>query len=98
MENFLKRYSSTSTIYNPMSLDTNDKRISLYDNVPAPKTVDKKMLNQLTKYPGEDEDIRRISQMLRRNKVAQHYKKCFCKIENAFLRFDLIHIFILKTE
>ena len=42
----------------------------------------KKMLDQLSNYLDEDEDIRRKSNMLRRN------KKCFCKIENSFLRFD----------
>ena len=127
MDNFLKRFSSTSTIYNAVSQDKKDHRISVYDNVPPPKNIDKKMLNQFNNYD-ENEDIRRRIQMLRpnkvydnvptpriidknmlghfnnydededihrrshllrrRNKLTHHDKKCFCKIENAFLRFD----------
>ena len=93
MDNFLKRCSSTSTIYHPISQDKKDNRISIYDNVPTPKTIDKK-INQFNN-SDEDEGINRRTHMLTRNKLTHHYKKCFCKIENAFLRFDL-YIYISK--
>ena len=116
-----------------MSQDKKDHRLSVYDNVPAPQTIDKKILDRVNNYD-EDEDIRRRIHTLRRNqvydnvatdatkntidrrmldqfnncaddedrrrrghtlrpnKVTHHYKKCFCKIENAFLRFGLINL------
>ena len=99
MDNFLKRYSSTSTIYNAMSQDERDRRMSIYDNVPTPTTIDKRIVNQIKKYNGEEEDIGIRSHILRRHKVTHHYKRCFCKIENAFLRFDFISLIsLLKTE
>ena len=97
MDNFLKRCSSTSTVYNPMSEDKKDRRVSVYDNVPAPQTIDKKILDRVNNYD-EDEDIRRRSHMVRRNKATHHYKKCFCKIENLFLRFDLLCIYTKNYE
>ena len=97
-----------------MSQDKKDHWISVYDNVPAPTNICKKVLNQFNNFDGdededirrriqktidkkmldgsnnydEDEDIRRRSHVLRRNKLTHHFKRCFCKIENAFLRFD----------
>ena len=53
MENFLKRCSSTSTIYHAISKDKKDNRISIYDNVPTPKTIDK-TLNQ---FNNSDEEL-----------------------------------------
>ena len=69
-----------------------------YDNVPKPRTIDRKTLNQFNDYRDEDEDIRRRSHMVRRNKATHHYKKCFCKIENSFLRFDLLCIYTKNYE
>ena len=64
------------------------RRNQVYDNVATGNTIDKIMLDLQFNNCAEDEERRRSGHTWRQNKVTHHYKKCFCKKENAFLRFD----------
>ena len=43
-----------------MSQDERDRRMSIYDNVPTPTTIDKKIVNQIKKYNGEEEYTEKV--------------------------------------
>ena len=82
MENSIKRYSSTATIYKEMQ--QGQKRLSIYENVPANYLPGKNEIEDQS----NDAEVDFFRRMAVKRKFMDHYRNDHCKNENSFLRFN----------